>query len=110
MKRTEIISKINEFIPVKEKQIVEKAINADNITFTNVRDRLIGLGKILEENFDDTYYVVNVPAGVGNKNAAVVLVKWSEESISLFGYAKEGIINQHTAYKAIERVIKKIAK
>ncbi|WP_027621463.1 hypothetical protein [Acetivibrio clariflavus] len=110
MNRAEIVSKINEFIPVKEAQIVEKVINVDNITFTNVRDRLIGLGKILEENFDDTYYVVNVPAGVANKNTAVVLVRWSEDNISLFAYAKEGLINQHTADKAIERVIEKITK
>ena len=110
MVRREIASKINEFIPVKEKQIVENVINAENITFTNVRDRLIGLGKILEENFDDNYYIVNVPAGVANKNTAVVLIKWSEVSISLFAYAKEGLINQHTADNAIKKVIEKIAK
>jgi len=108
MKRTEIFSKISEFIPVKENQIVEMVINTEKTTFTNVRDRLIGLGKILEENFDNTYYVINVPAGVANKNAAVILVKWSEKSISLYGYAKEGLINQHTADKAIEKVIKRL--
>ena len=57
---------------------------------------------------DDHYYVVNVPAGVANKNAAVVLVLWSEETLSLFAYAKEGLIHQNTAENAIKKVIERI--
>lgn len=110
MKKTEIIEKINEYIPIKEKQVVEKNIDASGLTFVNLRDRLIGLGKILEENFANDYYLVNVPAGVANKNAAVVLILWSKENLSMFAYAKEGLINQHTADKAIGRVIEKLTQ
>lgn len=75
-----------------------------------MRDRLIGLGKILEESFENNYYIVNVPAGVANKNAAVVLILWSDENLTMYAYAREGLINQHTADKAIERVVEKLAK
>lgn len=108
MKKVDVISKMNDYIFVKEKQVVEKEIKITNITFTNVRDRLIGMGKILEENFEDTYYIVNVPAGVANKNSAIVFVKWNNESLTLWAYAKEGLINQHTADDAIERMIKRL--
>lgn len=108
MKRVDIISKLKEYIFVKEKQVVEKEIKITNITFTNVRDRLIGMGQILEENFEDTYYVVNVPAGVADKNSAIVLVKWDKESLKLWAYAKEGLISQCTAELAMKKVIDKI--
>ena len=108
MKRAEVIAKINEYIPIKEKLIFEKSIDTNGLTFANVRDRLFGLGTILEESFGDCYYVVNVPAGVANKNAAVVLVLWSEETLSLFAYAKEGLIHQNTAENAIKKVIERI--
>lgn len=108
MGRADIISKMNEYILVKENRVVEKRIKIVNITFTNVRDRLIGMGKILEENFEDTYYIVNVLAGVAKQNSAIVFVKWTNESLTLWAYAKEGLINQHTADDAIERMIKRI--
>lgn len=108
MNKKEIIRKINEYIPVKNPQFFEKSININELTFTNLRDRLIGLGKIMEENYENNYYVVNVPAGIADKNMAVVLMIWTKEKISLFAYAKEGLINQHTADKAAEKVIEKI--
>lgn len=110
MKKTEIIEKINNYIPIKEKQVYEKSIDINGLTFINLRDRLIGLGGILEENFDNNYYAVNIQAGVGNKNAAVVLILWSKEKLSMFAYAKEGFINQHTADAAIKKVIEKITQ
>lgn len=108
MEREDIIAKMKEYILVKEKRVVEKRITIATLSFTNVRDKLIGLGKILEENFEDAYYIVSVPAGIANKNSAIVFVKWNKESLILYAYAKEGLINQHTADGAMERVIKRI--
>lgn len=110
MKKDKAIARISMFIPVKEKQIVEKTISIESISFANVRDRMIGLGKILEESFDEHYYIANVSSGVANKNSAVVLVHWNENELYLCGYAKEGLINQHTAEKAIDKVIEKVTK
>lgn len=110
MKSVDIISKMNEYILVMEKQVVEKKIKIANLSFTNIRDRVIGMGKILEENIEDTYYIVKVPAGVANKNSAIVFVKWNNESLTLWAYAKEGLINQHTADGAIERMIERILR
>ena len=42
MKKTEIIDKINEYIPVKGKQVVEKSIDANRLTYVELRDRLTG--------------------------------------------------------------------
>lgn len=110
MKEKEIIAKINEYIPVKQNLIKKKRTVINEITFENVRDRLIGLGTILEENFDEFYYVLNVPSGFANKNAAVVLVLWENANLNIYAYSKEGIINQNTSAKAIEQVVKRIVR
>ncbi|SES99010.1 hypothetical protein SAMN04487771_100310 [[Clostridium] aminophilum] len=105
-----LIKKMKEFIPVKEKELNEKSVYIENMSFAALRDSLIGLGTILDEDFDANSYVVNVPAGIANKNSAVVAVQLKESELFLLGFAKEGLISQHTAEKAIEKVIKKVSK
>ena len=109
MDKKALIKKMKEFISVKEKELEEKVIDVDNISFTNLRDSLIGLGTILDEDFDIHSYVINVPSGIANKNNAVVAVQLSENKLFFLGYAKEGLINQHTAFKAIEKTVKCIS-
>ena len=66
------------------------------------------MGIILEENFEETFYIIQVSSGFLNKNSAIVVVKWNSEEISFYGYAHEGLINQTTAEKAVEKLIEKI--
>jgi len=108
MKKTEIIAKMNKYISLKEEQVVEKSIAINGVTFTNLRDCLTGLGKILEENFDKNYYILKISSGIANKNVAIILIIYSDDSISMFAYAKEGFINQHTADKAMDKVVDQI--
>lgn len=105
-----LVDKISEYIYVKENGIVERQINVLNMSFVNLRDSIIGIGKILEEDFEMNTYVVNVPAGVANMNCAVVAIQLSDNYVSMLGYAKEGLISQHTAEKAINKVIERISK
>ena len=110
MKRENIIIKLNEYINLSKNkdEIFEKIIDTNKITFINLRNRLLGMGTILEENFEETYYIIEVSSGLLNKNSAIVVVKWNSEEISFYGYAQEGLINQHTAEKAVEKLIEKI--
>lgn len=110
MKNENIIIKLNEYIDLSENKdkVFEKIIDTNKITFLNLRDRLLGMGNILEENFEETFYIIQVSSGFLNKNSAIVVVKWNSKEISFYGYAQEGLINQHTAEKAIEKLIEKI--
>ena len=47
-----LVDKISEYISVKENGIVERQINVLNMSFVNLRDSIIGIGKILEEDFE----------------------------------------------------------
>ena len=110
MKREDIIIKLNEYICLSKNkdEIIEKKIDTNTITFADLRDRLLGTGSMLEENFEETYYIIQVSSGLLNKNSAIVIVIWNFEEISFYGYALEGLINQHTAEKALEKLIEKI--
>lgn len=78
------------------------------MTFINLRDCLIGLGTILEEDFDLNLYIMSVQAGVADKNNAIVAAKLDDNERHMFGYAREGFIKQHTAKKAIDKTERKV--
>lgn len=105
-----LIKKMNLFISVRENGLKQITTNVESMSFANLRDCLIGLGTILDEDFDIETYVINVSAGMANKNCAVVVAQLKENELLLLSYAKEGIISQHTAEKAIDKVLKRVAK
>lgn len=110
MDKRVLINKMKMFISIKEKGLEERIVDVHNMSFANLRDSLIGLGTIIDEDFDIHSYVINVPSGIANKNKAVVAVQLYENKLLLVGYAKEGLINQHTASKAIEKTVKCVSK
>lgn len=100
----DIIEKLKVYVPIKEKGTVEKKVHAGEMTFLNLRDRILGLGKILEEDFDKQIYVIAVMAGAANMNTAFVGVQLKKKELFLAGYAKEGLIKQNTAEKAVGKL------
>ena len=102
----EIIEKLNVYISVEEKNAVEKKLNIGDRTFIQVRDLIVGMGKILEEDFEKQIYIITIMAGIANMNTAFVGLQLKNNILSLVGYAKEGLIKQHTAEKAIAKLEK----
>lgn len=110
MNKKALVKKMKEYMSVKEGKIEEQTVEVKEMSFENLRDCLIGLGTILDEDFELNSYVLNVAAGLANKNVAIVAVQLSNDKLYFLGYAQEGLINQHTANKAITKTIKRIEK
>lgn len=110
MNKDVLIQKMKEYMPFKEKEVVEKNIDVRKMTFANLRDSLIGLGTILEEDFELNSYIVSVPAGIADMNNAIVAIQLTKNELYMCGYAPEGLIKQHTAKKAIDKVEKRVSK
>lgn len=110
MNKRVLLGKLKRFAQVEEKKLYNKSIPVKDMTFTNLRDSLLGLGKILDEDFDRNIYVINVPAGLGNMNAAMVATQLNGRFVDCLAYSKEGIINQHTAEKAVAKIKKRLKK
>ena len=67
-------------------------------------EALMKSGKVLEQSDDECGYVTVVGAGVANMNDAFLALKLEDGLVSIAAVAKEGLIKQGTAKKAIERV------
>ena len=108
MDQKTLLIKMHEHIDFREKDVIEQKIDICDMTLINLRDCLIGLGTILDEDYDLKSYVIKVSAGLANCNTAIVAIQLFENTLWLLGYAKEGLINQHTAEKAMDKVKKRV--
>lgn len=81
----------------------EQIIQDCHVTYKQIKDIIIRIGKIIEENEDEQIYVFTIQSGkVGNE--AVVALGMQERDVYMIAYAKEGLFNQHTCVRALERV------
>ena len=70
----------------------------------HIKDAFYIIGKILHENLEECFFIALVSAGVMNANQAIIIVKFQDQRVYAYAFAKEGIFNQHTAQKAVERL------
>ena len=73
--------------------------------FLNARNAVMETGKVLLEDRDQGTVEGVIYAGAGNMNPSIVVVSIFENTITISAFAKEGLINQHTAKKAIDRFV-----
>ena len=105
--KKELVSKLKSLIRLKEENIYNDEIEIQPMSFNQLRDKLIGKGTILDEDFEKQIYTINVMSGFANQNTATIAIKLIGNKLELAGYAREGIIKQHTVEKAVE-VLKNI--
>ena len=73
--------------------------------YQNTKNALIKTGEVLEEDeFTGTITGI-VFAGIQDRNPAVLVIDVEQENLKISAYAKEGIINQHTSEKAIDKFV-----
>ena len=65
-------------------------------------------GNIMDSDASEGIITAVVGSGFGNMNPAVLIVKATDEAVFARAAAKEGLIKQHTAEKAIQNLFDKI--
>ena len=100
--KKELVSKLKSLIRLKEENIYNDEIEIQPMSFVQLRDKLIGKGTILDEDFEKQIYTINIMSGFANQNTATIAIKLAGNKLELAGYAREGIIKQHTVEKAVE--------
>ena len=92
---------------VKSTEAAYKEVKAkEKDAFLNARNALMESGLVTGENRDAGIVEGIVYAGVANMNPSVVVISVEDSTICICAYAKEGLIKQHTAEKAIEKYIR----
>ena len=95
-------------LPVREawREAEPKEKDSWREAYQNVTGAMTKCGKVLEEDdFKGTVTGV-VYAGIKDMNPAVLVVEVEQENLRITAYAKEGILNQHTAEEAIDKFVK----
>ncbi|MBR6382990.1 MAG: hypothetical protein IKS56_03300 [Lachnospiraceae bacterium] len=103
---------VKKFEPGVTKKMIDSIPNqseylkimVEGVSFDPVGTRLAMIGKILEYNEKKKTYVVCITVGVANANPCIVVVYVGEDAIIADAYAREGLIKQHTAKKAIKKL------
>lgn len=108
--KEKMIEYIKVYLNIDKNRIVETKCSVKNMTLSMLRDSLVGLGRILDENITESLYVIEMNAGFVGLNHAVIVVQLDNNTLTFIGGAREGLVNQHTAEKAIDRLVKKLQK
>lgn len=107
MNKELLMNKLNEHFNTKENKIIFHSERLQNAKFSKLRDAVYDLdGNILEEDLDDNIYVASIKGGTFNANYAYVAMQLTDEEVSFAIYAMEGLINQHTSEKVLEKLLK----
>ena len=94
-------------LPTREtfREAEPKAKESYQAAYQNAKNALMACGKVLEEDDFNGEIAGVVYSGINDMNAAVLVIKVEQETLKISGYAKEGLISQHTAEKAIEKFL-----
>lgn len=102
MDKNFLTGKLREYVRIKD-ELVETEEISEKVSMLKIRDTLLLIGNIIKEDLDEEFYIGTINAGIANKNIAFIIIKKNEGNLAVCCYAREGLIKQHTARKAIEK-------
>lgn len=83
-------------------RVEEQVRTVGGDTYALAKTAFSECGAILEENPEDHIIAGVILSGVANMNPAFLLLRIEGDTIHLAASAKEGLIKQHTAERAVE--------
>lgn len=90
---------------IDRSKIITDTVPYDRIDKTKLRFHLMKIGRILEYDEGLNIFVAIIKSGLGNKNPAIVGLMLQDKMLYIVAYAKEGLIHQGTAQKAIQKIL-----
>lgn len=69
-----------------------------------IREALLKVGEILEEDENKKTIIALIPSGSMNASHALLVALYSENTVDIAAFFKEGLIKQHGARQAIDKV------
>ena len=95
------------YIGQSEKNVFfETSFIAANLSFKKIGEILMGESKIIEELPEENIYIVSVKILF---NPATAAIEVKDGQINIVAAAREGLIKQHTAKKAVDKIKSAIA-
>jgi len=101
---------LTEKFRIPENKIINQTLDVKDFDFKRLHGILLALGGIVFESEDESICLANVKSGFFNMNDAILAVQLIDNKLFVASFAEEGIINQRTAERAIEELIKVLKK
>ena len=93
-----------------KKHSTTESMKKSGVTFKHLREAIVVNGDILEENIDEQFYIAVIHTGFMKATSALVVAVLQGEEIHFAAYAKEGLIKQNLAHKAIAFIKDRLSK
>ncbi|MBO4636907.1 MAG: hypothetical protein J5685_07150 [Clostridiales bacterium] len=81
-----------------------ESFDSGYVTYAVLKSAVIDLGETISDDKDHDRIIARIPSGIGGFNPAIVVVASDNGTVHLLAYAKEGLIKQHSAEKAIRAI------
>lgn len=105
----EVLSQYGNYLGVKKVTSKLPAIafhqTVQGMSLVEMEAKIGKIAELLCKDEDDGKIIAIVRAGVANMNPAIVVAMADGGNVHLSAYAKEGLIKQHTAEKAVKRIL-----
>ena len=107
---SELISKLKNLL--HDDSIKPETCNADmnGVSFLQLRDAILTIGDVLEEDEENQIYVAAIKAGLWKMGRAYVAARIVDGVLFIAAYAKEGLINQHMADSSAKSLVDLLKK
>lgn len=95
---------LKENITVEDGKLVSEELSVGKLSFHQIRDAIWTIGLVVKELENDNIYIAAIKGGRFGANTAYLAIKLLPGKLEIIGYAKEGLIKQHTVENAIKRL------
>lgn len=87
-----------------KKWAIFDSVTIKGINLKKLREAIIKTGEILDEDEKTGAITAVIPTGSMNASCALVVARIDADAVEFAGFFKEGLIKQHGAKHAIERI------
>lgn len=108
MKSSELDQMLIDIFQVNPKNTKHHVFKVCNLKILKLRDVLVQIGHISQEDLEKQEYVATMGAGFLKSNIAYLAMRLEEDRLFISINAKEGFINQHTCKGAINELKRKL--
>ena len=105
MPQEKLAQKISLYSDTEADPIEYRTATVGEASLSQIRDRLLDIGDILEEDLDFGIYVASVPAGIADAERATVAVTLDEGEIQIMASAKQGPFDSQIVNEALDKTV-----
>ena len=98
-------AKLRQYTDPGVQDFLHKEVPLGEISTDALRPAMLDVGRIVEWGDDSGIVVGVINAGIGNLNEAILAASCVDGSLFISSRAKEGVINQGTAEKAVDKLL-----